>query len=121
MPHAAFGTRLRLLLLTCLGALLGLIGSRFIFVNSALSLIPWGASSFLIGYSIRPRQSALVSAGVFGFALATAFMLFGYQGAESVITRLPAFCLLGLVGAVCAITLGAIGNFIRKKVQPPPR
>ena len=39
---------------------------------------------------------------MFGFALGTSFMAFGYDGAAPLITRLPAFGLLGLVAAVGA-------------------
>jgi len=38
------------------GALLGVIGARYLFVGSWLSLIPWGIAGLLIGYWSQKRE-----------------------------------------------------------------
>ena len=97
------------------GALLGVIGSRYLIVGSALSLIPWGIAGFLIGYWSDTRRQSILNGGLYGFVLSFVFMLSGYSGSEPVISRFPFFALLGLFGAVCGLILGWIGYFLRSK------
>ncbi len=97
------------------GIALGIIAARYVFVGSYLSLIPWGIIGLLIGLWCRSYPEALWSGAVYGFLLAFSFMLAGYQGAAPMLTRLPFFSILGLVGAICGIGLAVIGSFIRRK------
>jgi hypothetical protein len=93
------------LLAALAGIVLGVIGSRYLFVGSFLSLIPWGIAGLLLGFwTHRPREAVAVG-GLYGFLLAFVFMLAGYQGEAPLISRFPFFALLGLVGAVCGIVL----------------
>jgi hypothetical protein len=55
-----------------------------------------------------------------GFALAAGFMVTGYSGAEPLVTRLPAFTLLGLVGAAGAGLLAVLGASLRRPVTEGP-
>lgn len=100
-------------LVGAVGVLLGLMGARFVFVNSGLSLIPWGFASVLIGLLATSRKRALIDAAVFGFALAFSFMAFSYDGDDGVVSVIAPFCLLGLVGSVCAVVLAVVGRAIR--------
>jgi hypothetical protein len=100
----------RLLILTGLGAVLGVMGARFVLVGSGLSLLPWAVAAVLIGLTSPSYAGAIKGAARFGFALAFAFMLAGYDGQAALASRLLPFALLGLVGALCAtlIALGAV-------------
>ena len=103
-------------LLVALGVALGLVGARCVFVNSGLSLIPWGIAAALIGAAAPSRARTVIGAAVFGFALAMSFMLFGYDGEGSLLSVVAPFCLLGLVGAVCAVLMALSGRVIRQAI-----
>ncbi len=109
---AAAGLRL-LVLLVVLGVVLGVAGAKYLLVGSALSLIPWGLVAALIGYTSPSRGRSTLAASGYGFALAFAFMIAGYQGHASVTHRLPPFALLGLLGAACATLLALAGRAIK--------
>ncbi|MDX6278138.1 MAG: hypothetical protein QOJ72_2266 [Nocardioidaceae bacterium] len=99
------------------GVVLGLVGARYVFVNSGLSLIPWGVASVLIGVVSTSRKHAIIDAGVFGFALAVSFMAFSYDGSNGVASVIVPFSLLGLVGAACAIVLALLGRVVRARAS----
>ncbi len=98
------------------GALLGVIGSRYLFVGSALSLIPWGIVGLAIGYW-STRRSSMLNGGVYGFFLAFVFMIAGYSGSASLLSRLPFFGALGLFGALCGFVLGLLGNLLKAGIR----
>jgi len=100
-----------------IGALLGIIGSRILFVGSALSLIPWGLVGLADGIYAKNTKEAVVSGFVYGFLLSFVFMLSGYNGTQSIITRVPFFAILGLFGAFCGLILAYIGFFIKNKLK----
>jgi hypothetical protein len=91
-----------------LGTALGVIGARFVFIGSALSLIPWALAGLALG-AWCTRVQALSVGAAYGFALAFVFMVAGYSGSAPLLGRLPAFALLGLVGAVCGLVLAWLG------------
>ena len=91
------------------GIVLGIIGARYIFVNSPLSLIPWGIVGLVIGYCSSNTKKSLGLGAVYGFLLAYSFMLASYNGAEPIATRLLPFVIFGVVGAACGGTLAIIG------------
>jgi hypothetical protein len=99
------------------GIVLGITGSRYLFVGSALSLIPWGIAGLLFGLWCPNYREAIAIGALYGFVLAFSFMVSGYQGSAPVLTRLPFFAILGLVGAVCGVGLGVIGCFIFRKIK----
>jgi hypothetical protein len=105
----------RSLVAALVGIILGITGSRFLFIGSALSLIPWGIAGVLIGLWCPTYRGAIANGALYGFLLAFTFMLAGYTGSAPVFTRLPFFALLGIVGAVCGIGLGLIGSLIHRK------
>lgn len=101
-------TALRLGLLVVLGAALGLATARFVLVGSGLSLLLWGAVAAAIGCVSASMAGAVRDSAAFGFVLGTSFMVFGYDGAAPLVSRLPAFGLLGLVAAACAVAIAAL-------------
>ncbi|WP_129545537.1 hypothetical protein [Arthrobacter dokdonensis] len=113
-------TALRPILAAALGAILGLIGARYIFVGSSLSLIPWGLAALFVGYFSTTWATALGSSALFGFCLAGTFMLAGYQGTAPVTNDLIPFAIIGLVGALCAIAGATVGRLVRMKVGARP-
>lgn len=102
----------KLLTVAILGSVLGVIGSRVLFVGSSLSLIPWGICGVLIGFGTKSKKEALQQGAVYGFFLAFIFMVSGYEGSTSIITKFPFFALLGIVGSICGICLTLLSNFL---------
>jgi len=105
----------KLLVSILVGSILGLIGSRYLFVGSALSLIPWTIAGLAIGTSSE-RRAAMINGALYGFFLSFVFMATGYTGSESLLSRFPFFVLLGLFGALCGFILGLIGNRLRNRM-----
>jgi hypothetical protein len=105
------------------GSILGYIGSRVLFVGSWLSLIPWAIVGLAIGYWSQKRE-AIINGGCYGFALAFVFMIAGYTGSASLISRLLFFAILGIFGGLYGLILGMFGSAIhglvnnRKKGNP---
>lgn len=91
------------------GSVLGLIGSRYLFVGSWLSLIPWTIAGLALGAWCARAESLGVGA-VYGFFLVFVFMATGYAGSAPLLGRIPAFAVLGLIGAVCGLVLGIMGS-----------
>lgn len=105
---------IKLLVSIIVGAILGIVGSRFLFVGSWHSLIIWGIVGLVIGYWSSNRKEALINGSVFGFVLSFVFMLAGYAGSAPILTRTPFFAILGIFGSVCGFILAFIGNVLRK-------
>ena len=101
------------------GALLGVVGSRYLFVGSALSLIPWAIVGLALGAWCGRTESIGVGAA-YGFAIAFVFMVSGYQGSAPLLGRLPAFALLGLFGAACGLVLGILGSLAAGALHGSP-
>lgn len=95
-----------------LGAVLGAVGARLLWVGSGWSLLPWALAGIAIGWTSRGH--AWQDGATFGFALAFTFMMLGYAGDESLLTRVPAFLVLGLVGACCGAILALLGGGARR-------
>ena len=98
------------------GIALGIIASRYLLVGSFLSLIPWGIAGLLFGFWCLTYPTAISTGAFYGFLLAFTFTLSGYQGSAPILSRLPFFAALGIVGAVCGIGLGLVGSFARRKI-----
>jgi len=98
------------------GALLGTIGARYLFVGSALSLVPWGIAGLAIGYWGDSRAS-MINGAAYGFALTFVFLVAGYTGSASLLSRLPFFALLGLFGAICGLVLGILGYLLKTLIH----
>lgn len=88
------------------GIVMGLIGGPVWIV------FPWGAIAIALAYDSKNHK--LISSGAFGFTAAFVFMLRGYDGTASLISRVPAFLLIGLFGGICGLFAGWIGTKIKK-------
>lgn len=115
--HRRARTGWRYVGLAVLGAALGVLGARYVLVGSGLSLIPWGLVAVLVGVLAPTRGAALAGAAVYGFTLAFTFMVAGYSGAATLVSRLPFFAILGLVGAGCAALLALMGSFVATAIR----
>jgi hypothetical protein len=107
---------MKLLVAIFAGTALGIIASRYLFVGSWLSLILWTVAGLALGFWCR-RREAMINGTVYGFVLAFIFMISGYSGSASLISRLPFFAILGVVGAVYGLILGFLGSLIREGIQ----
>src|SRR5689334_5886957 len=87
------------------GIVLGIVGAHYLFVGSALSLIPWCIAGLAIGAFCVGRREALLVGTIYGFLLAFSFMLSGYEGSQPVMVVVPFFLILGLFGGVCGAAL----------------
>lgn len=102
----------KLLIAAFIGVLLGGVVSKYLFVGSFLNLLLWGVVGIAIGWWSELRNLAVRNTGVYGFVLSFVFMAVGYQGSAPILTRIPFFGALGLVGSVCGCVLGLIGSMI---------
>ena len=109
----------KLIAAAIVGIILGILGSRYLFVGSFLSLIPWGIAGLLFGLWCQNYRESLITGAVYGFLLVFAFMAGGYEGADPILGKLPFFAILGLVGAVCGIGLTLTATFLRRKLTKP--
>jgi hypothetical protein len=98
------------------GSALGVIGSRVLFVGSWLSLVPWTIVGLALGAWCVGREWAWVGA-LYGFFISFVFMVSGYAGTASVVSRLPFFAALGVFGAVCGLILGFLGSMARRALS----
>lgn len=98
------------------GAVLGLVGARYLFVGSWLSLIPWGIAGLALGAWCKPRESVGVGAA-YGFSIVFVFMVTGYGGSAPLVGRVPAFALIGLIGSVFGIALALCGSYLKDVVD----
>jgi len=97
------------------GIAIGILTSRYIFVNSALGLIPWTLVGLLLGIWAANRIEALRLGALYGFFLLFSFMFGGYQGAASEASRILPFAALGLIGAAYGLIVASIGNLLHPK------
>ena len=95
------------------GLLLGVIGARYLFVSSWLSLILWAIAGMVLGFWAKRISETALAGTTYGFLLAFSFMIAGYGGAEPLATRLLPFAALGIIGAVCGTACTLTGTLLR--------
>src|SRR3984893_5218124 len=101
------------------GVVIGTAGPEYAFMG-AYSLIPWGLVAVALGLWGNKRE-ALKSGAVYGFSLSFAFLVSGYNGTRSLVSRFPFFAILALFGAVFGLALSALGYYLRLRFTPPPK
>ena len=106
----------KILISALIGFVLGGIIAKYLFVGSFLNVFWWGMFGMGIGAWSHSKTEAIKNAGVYGFTLSFVFMLFGYQGSAPILSRMPFFAILGLVGAVCGIISGLVGFYGKKGI-----
>ena len=109
--------KIRLVVAGVVGIVFGIISSHYLFVGSALSLIPWGIAGLLLGAWCPIYKNAIITGAVYGFVVAFTFMVAGYGGSDPVLSKSPFFIILGIVGAACGIGLSVIGSFGLKRIR----
>ncbi len=107
------GLVLRIIVVVALGIAFGLIGARFVFVGSWLSLIPWGVVCLVIGLSTRSWPATLLLGAVFGVTVVLAFEIFGYQGTGPLTRALPLFVAISFAGGILSTGGAAVGHALR--------
>jgi hypothetical protein len=93
------------------GIVIGILGPRYVFSGS-YSLVPWGLVALALGLWCTKRES-LIAGAVYGFCLSLAFLIAGYTGTASVLSRLPFFIVLAAFGAICGLALSVTGYFLK--------
>ena len=101
------------------GVVIGAAGPQYVYLG-AYSLIPWGLVAVALGLWGNKRE-ALKSGAVYGFSLSFAFLVAGYNGTPSLVSRFPFFVILSLFGAVCGLALSALGYYVKLRFAPPPK
>ncbi len=99
-----------------LGAVLGFLGSRLLFLQWA-TLIPWGIAGPVVGAISQDRRQALVGGAAYGFIVGFTFTAAGYGGADPLLSRVPFFDVLGLVSAAFGMALGLVGHWLRIRLR----
>jgi hypothetical protein len=100
------------------GVVIGAAGPQYMFLG-AYSLIPWGLVAIAFGLWGNKRE-ALKNGAVYGFSLSFAFLVSGYHGTPSLVSRFPFFVILSLFGAVLGLALSALGYYLKLRFTPPP-
>jgi hypothetical protein len=93
-----------------MGAVLGLLGAKYVLVDSGWSLLPWGLIALLVGFTAASRRRAAVDAGIYGFTLSFVFMVAGYSATAPLSGQLWFFVLLGVFGAACGALIAVVGK-----------
>lgn len=93
---------------------LAFVADRYLFVQSALTLIPWSGTGIVLGIFCHTKKESLRLGSLYGFVLSFSFLVFGYEGDAPIVGRLPFFALLALVGAVGGGVLALIGMLLRR-------
>jgi hypothetical protein len=99
------------------GVVIGAAGPQYVFLGP-LSLIPWGLVALAFGLWGTKRE-VIRSGAVYGFSLSFAFLVAGYNGTPSLVSRVPFFAILSLFGAVCGLALSASGYFLKLRFARP--
>lgn len=107
----------KLLVAVLTGVILGGVVSKYLFVGSYLNLLLWGVFGIGLGWWSDSKKYAIRNSGIYGFILSFVFMFVGYQGSAPIISRIPFFAILGLVGMMCGFVLGLIGNIIPHRTK----
>jgi hypothetical protein len=102
---------LKLVVAFTVGVIIGAAGPQYAILGW-YSLIPWGLVAVALGTWGNKRE-ALKSGVVYGFSLSFAFLVAGYNGTPSLVSRFPFFVILSLFGAICGLALSALGYYLK--------
>ncbi len=98
------------------GLILGVVGARYLFVGSWLILIPWAIAGLAIGFW-GTKNEAIINGVTYGFVLSFVYMIAGYSGTTSLVSRIPFFAVLGAFGGICGALLGLAGFTLKAKMK----
>lgn len=105
---------LGIVIAAAVGAVLGVLGAHAT-VLGGWTLLPWAVAGAIIGYTTR--RHPVVAGAAYGFVLAFVFMLDVYAGKASVLSRVPFFALLGVIGAICGAIFAAAGRWLAARAE----
>ncbi len=103
-----------------IGLVLGIACARYVFVGSWLALVPWTLAGLAIGFWGTKNES-IFNGMSYGSVLSFVFMLAGYNGKASLISRVPFFTVLGVFGGVCGLILGILGFSMKSRMKGPKK
>jgi apolipoprotein N-acyltransferase len=93
--------------------------SRFVFVGSGLSLIPWGILAMAIAFLATSEQNAKNLGGIFGFTLSLSFLWIDHKGPSTVmglvVLLAVTLALAIVIGFFAGRTLSWLGWKLRQK------
>ncbi|MGH7533826.1 MAG: hypothetical protein ACREL4_11100 [Gemmatimonadales bacterium] len=92
--------------------MLGIAGAHVLFLGG-WTLVPWGLGALAVGYGAE-RRAALVAGALYGSVMCFAFMVANYTGTASLVSRVPFFAIIGVIGAGCGLSLVWVGSLIRR-------
>lgn len=101
------------------GVIIGAAGPQYAILGW-YSLIPWGLAAVALGTWGNKRE-AFKSGAIYGFSLSFAFLVAGYTGTRSLVSRFPFFVILALFGAVCGLALSAVGYYLKLRFAAPAK
>lgn len=107
----------KLLIAAGLGLIFGTLVSKYLFGGTVLSLLPWAIAGLGIGWFANSMQESLGDGAAYGFVLTFSFMMMGYEGSASRISRILPFSALGLFGALCGLVLGITGYALARLIK----
>ncbi len=100
------------------GAGLGVLNARVLFVGSALSLVPWSLAGLALGAVYAgDRWRTRVVGAAYGFAPSYSFTLPSSDGPSVLAGKLLPFVPFGVFGAICGMLLALIGAAIGARVR----
>jgi hypothetical protein len=99
------------------GIVVGFASPQYVLLGP-YSLIPWGLMALALGLWCNKRES-LVAGALYGFCLSLSFLIAGYTGSTSLVSRLPFFIVLAAFGAICGIALSVTGYFLKVRFSRP--
>jgi hypothetical protein len=110
---------MRIVAAVIVGCLMAIAGAHMLFLGW-WTLVPWGIAGVVLGGFSRKGETAVCGA-LYGFVLVFVFLVSGYTGAPSLLSRVPFFSLFGLFGALCGLLLTLIGSFLKKRISVATR
>jgi len=90
-----------------------------IIIAAILGVILGATGPYYASIGWYSKQQSLYAGALYGFCLNFSFMIAGYTGTASLLSRLPFFILIGLFGAVCGVALAAAGYFLKAAYTTP--
>jgi hypothetical protein len=105
------------------GFVMSFISSRYLFVGSGLSLIPWGILSLLFGVMARSMSEATRLGAIYGFSQAFIFLWLDKAGNTPSGQFLTLFAIisgLGILAGGCAAVAARLSYVVKKTTGNSP-
>jgi hypothetical protein len=103
------------------GVVSGFLGVHGLGFLGWVIVIVWLVATIALGLATGTRNAKAVRLGTYGFVTGFSFMCFGYDGSESLASRLAPFAIIGLFCALCAIVVGGVVHLVKGRAARPER